>query len=233
MTHRRRALVLSAVAGLSVGASACQAPPEAPAHPTWSDVAPILQGECNHCHGATARTTGSLGSATYRFDFFDMNDAVCGEAAMAMELPALAAASAKLIKADITKPMYGRPKMPPAPGPVLQEWERETLLRWADQPVKGPPPMGNHRPSIRVNQLESASAKGQLSFIATIGDPDADSVIGIIQIGDRVFKMDHPGTFAVKLDLTGMATGIQRLSAVLCDGWGNAAFDLGPILVKN
>jgi hypothetical protein len=212
---------------------ACQAPPEAPAHPTWADVAPILQGECNHCHGATARTTGSLGAAVYRFDFFDMNDTVCGEAAAAMELPALAFASAKLIKTDTTVPSYGRPRMPPAPAAVLQDWERETLARWADQPVKGPPPTGNRRPRIDVNRLDPSAAKGQLSFIATVDDPDADSVIGVVQVGDRVFKMDHAGTFSVKLDLTGMPAGAQRLSAVLCDGWGNTAIDLGPIQIKN
>jgi hypothetical protein len=211
---------------------ACQAPPQAPEHPTWADVQPILQGQCNHCHGATARTTGSIGAATYRFDFFDVDDAVCGEAAVAMELPALASASAKLIKTDITPPTYGRPRMPPAPAEVLHDWELETISRWADQPVKGPPPPGNRRPRIQVNRLESTAVQGQLSFIATVDDPDADSVIGVIQIGDRVFKMDHPGTFAVKLDLTGMPAGTQRLGAVLCDGWGNAAYDLGPVQVQ-
>jgi hypothetical protein len=228
---RRPWLPLLSLAGLT--AAACQAPPQAPEHPTWADVAPILQGECNHCHGATARTTGSDGPATYRFDFFDVDDAVCGDAALAMDLPALAVASAKLIKTDIATPMYGRPRMPPAPAAVLQDWERETIERWADQPVKGPPPPGNRRPRIAINQLASASVKGQLSFIATVDDPDADSVIGIVRLGDRVFKMDHPGTFSVKLDLTGMPAGTQRLSAVLCDGWGNADYDLGPVQVKN
>jgi hypothetical protein len=222
-------LILSALLALA----ACQAPPEAPQHPTWGDVAPILQGECNHCHGATARTTGTIGTATYRFDFFDMTDAVCGEAALAMDLPALAAASAKQIKADVTPAMYSRARMPPAPGAPLQDWERETITRWADQPIKGPPPLGNRRPRLAVNHLDSTSARGQLSFIATLDDPDADSVIGIVRLGDRVFKMDHAGTFAVKLDLGGMPTGVQRLAAVLCDGWGSLDIDLGPILVKN
>jgi hypothetical protein len=213
------------------GAFGCEGPPSVPEHPTWGDVAPILQGECNHCHGATARTTGSLGPAIYRFDFFDMNDAVCGEAAAAMDVPALAAASAGLIKADIT-PMGGhRPKMPPAPASPLQDWQRETIQRWADAPVKGPPPPGNRRPRIRVNRLPTA-ASGQLSFLATIEDPDNDSVIAVLQFEDLIVKLDHPGTFAVGFDLAGMAPGSHRLSAVLCDGWGNIGYDLGPIRIE-
>jgi hypothetical protein len=211
--------------------AACEGPPRAPAHPTWADVAPILQGECNHCHGATARTTGSLGPATYRFDFFDMDDAVCGDAAAAMDVPALAAASAGLIRSDTSAASGRRPKMPPAPGPELLDWERETIQRWADAPVKGPPPPGNRRPRIRVNELP-ASAKGQVSFVATTEDPDNDSVIGVIQLGDMTVKMDHPGSFAVSFDLGGMPAGTFRLGAVLCDGWGNAAYDLGPLRVE-
>jgi hypothetical protein len=209
----------------------CQGPPQVPTSPTWADVAPILQGECNHCHGATAMVTGSMGPATYRFDFYDMSDALCGDAAAAMDVPALAAAAAKLIKTDISSSGGGRPRMPPAPGPVLESWERETLQRWADQPIKGPLPAGNRRPRIEVNRLP-ATAKSQLAFIATIDDPDADSVIGVVKFGDLSFKMDHPGSFAVRFDLTGMAAGPQQLTAVLCDGWGNTAIDLGPISVQ-
>jgi hypothetical protein len=219
--------------GTLTALSACQAPPEAPEHPTWADVAPILQGQCNHCHGSTARTTGALGPAVYRFDFFDVNDVVCGQAASAMDVPALAFASAKQIKTDVTPPTIGRPRMPPAPATPLAKWEQETLSRWADQPVKGPPPLGNRRPRIEINQLSSTATSASLSFIATVNDPDADSVIGIVQIGDRVFKMDHAGSFAVKLDLTGMPAGQQRLNAVLCDGWGNTDYDLGPIQIKS
>jgi hypothetical protein len=209
---------------------ACQGTPDVPAHPTWADVAPILAGECNHCHGATAPVTGSLGPAVYRFDFYDMSDALCGDAAAAMDVPALAAAAAKSMKADITPPGGGRPRMPPAPAPVLEDWERETIQRWADQPIKGPLPAGNHRPRISVNRLP-ASAKGELAFIATIDDPDADSVVGVLELGPLTFKMDHPGTFAVRFDLADMPVGPQPLSAVLCDGWGSAAYDLGPIQI--
>ena len=212
-------------------ASACEGPPAVPVQPTWADVAPILQGECNHCHGATARTTGSIGPATYRFDFFDMTDAVCGDAAAAMDVPALAAASAAQIAAAITPAAGGRPKMPPAPGAVLHDWQRETLRRWADSPVKGPPPAGNRRPRIRVNRL-AAVAKAEVAFVATLEDPDNDSVVAVIQLDTMVIKLDHPGTFAVRFGLTDTPVGVHRLSAVLCDGWGSVGYDLGPIRVE-
>jgi hypothetical protein len=122
-------------------------------------------------------------------------------------------------------------KPPPAPGPALQDWERDPIQRWADAPVKGPPPEGNRRPRIRVNQLP-ASAKTQLSFIATTEDPDNDSVIGVVQLAGMTVKMSQPGTFAVHFDLTDMAPGTHRLGAVLCDGWGSAAHDLGPLRVE-
>jgi hypothetical protein len=220
----------SSLVALALGAG-CEGPPPVPTNPTWADVSPILQGQCNHCHGSTARTTGSLGAAVYRFDFFDVTDAVCGEAAAAMELPALAAASAGLIADDVTPTVGRRPKMPPAPASVLSDWERETLQRWADAPIKGPPPPGNTRPRIRINRLP-ATATSELSFVATTEDPDNDSVVGVIRLGNLMIKMDHPGTFSVRFNLAGMPSGTQRLSAVLCDGWGNEEYDLGPIRVE-
>jgi hypothetical protein len=206
---------------------ACQGPPEAPLHPTWADVQPILAGNCNHCHGSTADKTGSIGSAIYRFDFFDMNDDVCGDAARAMPVPALAAASASAMKLDLRG---GRPKMPPAPADPLHDWERDTILRWADAPVKGPPPADNRRPRIRVSSLPS-SVTNKLAFFAVVEDSDGDSVVGVIQFGNATFQMDHPGSYAVDLDMTGMAAGTQRLSATLCDGWASTTYDLGPIVV--
>ena len=77
-----------------------------------------------------------------------------------------------------------------------------------------------------------ASAKDTLSFIATTEDPDNDSVIGVVALEDMTFKMDHPGSFQVRLDLNDMPVGTHRLTAVLCDGWGNTSYDLGPIAVE-
>jgi hypothetical protein len=208
--------------------AACQGTPEAPAHPTWADVQPILEGNCNHCHGATAAVTGSKGPAVYRFDFFDMNDDVCGDASKAMTTQALAAASAALMKSDLGG---GRPKMPPAPASPLHDWERETILRWVTQPVKGPPPGANRRPRIRVTNLP-ATVSTRLQFFAVVDDPDGDSVVGLVSFGGATFGMDHPGSFAVDIDMTQVPNGMQRLTATLCDGWASTTYDLGPIAVS-
>jgi hypothetical protein len=161
---------------------------------------------------------------------------VCGDAAAVMNdgtsSPlSLAAGAAALIKSDLTAAAASRPKMPPAPARVLEDWERETILRWTDAPAKGPPPLGNRRPRIVLNRLP-VSAKGQLTFIATTEDPDNDSVIGLVTLDDLTFKMDHPGSFQVRFDITDMPPGPHRLAAVLCDGWGNTSYDLGPVTVE-
>jgi hypothetical protein len=209
-------------------AAGCQSPPEVPLHPTWADVQPILNGECNHCHGATAAKTGALGPAVYRFDFYDMSDEACGDASSAVDVPALAAASAGRMVAALSG---SPPRMPPAPARPLYDWERDTILRWAEQPIKGPAPPGNHRPRIRVNNLPAAVSKN-LSFIATIEDTDGDPVIGVLRLGELSYRMGHPGSFAVNFDMTGVLRGPHRLTAVLCDGWYNATIDLGPIDVN-
>ncbi len=110
--------------------------PTVPEHPTWAEVQPILQGECNHCHGSTAARSGG----GFRLSFFDMTRDVCGEAAAALTAGVLAGAAAPFITADITPAAGGHTRMPPAPGPALHDWERETLLRWAhldDHPKTG------------------------------------------------------------------------------------------------
>ena len=122
--------------------------------------------------------------------------------------------------------------MPPAPSPTLPGWERETLLRWAAKPVKGPPPAGNHAPSVRVTGLPPV-VTDSLSFSALVDDPDGDEVVGVLKVGGTVvFAMPSSGSFNVQIPATGWPAGTQRLTAVLCDGWTSTPYDLGPINVK-
>ena len=217
------------VAALMAG-GACAGPPAVPAHPTWADVEPIIQGECAGCHGSTAATSG----AGFRFDFYDMTTDTCGDAARAMgAATVLAAAAAPNIQMDVTIiGNTGRSKMPPLPGAPLAGWERDTLLRWASQPVKGPPPEGNHPPAIEVGQLPYTVDK-QLAFTAVVYDADGQEAVGVLEIGDVAFLMNRSGSFAVSLDSSGWAAGTQHLKAVLCDGWTSATYDLGPIQIKH
>ena len=207
----------------------CGGAPTVPEHPTWADVQPILKGECSQCHGATASTTGF----GYRLDFYDMSKDVCGDAALALPSALLAAAAAPSIITDVTpSPDDGRARMPPAPAPVLHDWERETVLRWAAQPVKGPPPADNHAPTIQVTGLPKA-VNDSLTFGALVEDVDGDEAIGVLEIAGTIFAMPSSGSFNVQIPASRWPSGTQRLSAVLCDGWTSASYDLGPIDVKH
>jgi len=231
MFHRSsRILLLALLAGPACGPTAA-----VPEHPTWADVAPILRGECNGCHGWTASSMNDL-AYPYRFDFYDMTVGVCGDAAQAMT-PGLtlagSSASAMQIKTDVI-PFGGArwPRMPPQPSPALPDFEVETLTRWAVQPVKGPPPLTNRPPTIAVSQLPFL-AGSQLGFTAIINDPDADSVIGVIEANGFVFPMNRPGSFAVRFDSSQWAAGPVDITAVLCDGWSNVTYDLGPVQIAH
>jgi hypothetical protein len=213
-----------------MSAGACTPAPTVPANPTWADVAPVLRGECTHCHGSTAVTTGG----GYRLDFFDMSPDVCGAAAQGLpNNTLLAGGSAALVKLDLTPTSNApRPRMPPAPAPGLSDWERETVVRWTAQPSKGPPPQDNEPPSIEVGMLP-ATVNGRLQFTAVTTDPDGDPVVGVIQIANTTFAMDRSGAFSVDLDSSAWAAGTQRLTAVLCDGWTKQTYDLGPVRVQH
>jgi hypothetical protein len=224
--------------GLAFGllaAAGCSGTPSVPEQPTWADVEPILRGECSQCHGSTAQQTG-LG---YRLDFFDMTAEVCGAAALALPPPTarptpgpvLAGAAADLIYQDIEPTAGGGPpKMPPQPGPLLLDWEREMLENWTDQPSKGPAPAGNRLPTIQANGIPSTVDK-DLQFLVVLGDPDGDDVVGVIQVAGVTFAMNRTGSFAVDLDTSSWPNGVQQLTAVLCDGWANVSVPLGPVAV--
>jgi hypothetical protein len=226
MTAPRRLVLLAF--GLAV--AACEGAPETPTQPTWADVAPILRGECAHCHGSRAQETGG----GYRLDFYDL--AACGAAAEALPRGVLAGANgtAVLIRDDVSiPPGGGRPRMPPAPGPVLYDWERRTLQRWANSPVKGPPPVDNHPPTISINAMPSV-VESDLDFITLVEDPDDDPVIGVIALdGVPKIGMNRTGTFSIAMDLSDRPSGTVRVTAVLCDGWMNTTVDLGPVIVES
>lgn len=222
---------------IAVLASACSEAPAVPEHPTWADVEPILRGQCNHCHGATAETTGSsaainpvMGAAVYRLDFFDINDGACGPAAAAITGPASASSVASLMRESVASINGNRPRMPPAPAPLLTQWEREVIDRWTRMPPpsKGGTPWTNRMPRLQVFNFP-AMADGRLEFSVILSDPDDDPVIGLLDAGGTPVKLDRAGSFAVSLDTSGWPKGKQSLTAILCDGWGNQAFELGQV----
>lgn len=212
---------------LGVGLGGCGPQHPVPVNPTWADVEPILRGTCTGCHGASAAVAG----LSYRFDFYDMGS--CGDAAGALGGQTLARGLATLIGADVTPPGSGwRSRMPPAPMQPLPDWERETVQRWAASPARGEPRHGDRRPTIQLSAA-SATADKSLTLSAVVGDPDGESVVGVLKIGDRTMAMDRPGTFSATIDTSTWAEGTFPVSATLCDGWDSITLDLGNMRVAH
>lgn len=223
----------SLLAGLCLlAAPACSGPPAIPAAPTWADVQPILRGQCDGCHGSTAKQTGS----SYRLDLYEASSTVCGDASLAIDNTVLLAGYPQVppqIRMDIVHPSGGGPpRMPPAPAPALPDWQLTTLDRWITSPVKGPAPTDNHAPTISTSQLP-ASADHDFAFTAVLDDQDGDPVIGVIEVAGFAFLMNRPGSFAVDFDSSAWPAGTLRPVAVLCDGWTKATYDLGPVQIKH
>jgi len=235
-----RALRFGRLVAMLAGASgtpACEPAHPVAEHPTWVDVEPILRADCLQCHGGSASLTGSVTGATYRFDFYDLTPEVCGEAASAVDttaLPAtvLAGASAALIATSITS-VDGttRPRMPPAPSPALADWEWQTILRWTDLPEKGTRPE-NQAPVLRIASL-SRSVDRALSYSVIVEDPEGQSAVGVLTIGSFKLKMNRPGAFAGAIDTSSWPEGEAAVQAVVCDGWTNAAYTLGTIVISH
>jgi hypothetical protein len=209
----------------------CSAP-EAPIDPTWSDVYPILQGQCLHCHGANAEQDG----AGWRFDFLDAASLCKAEPsddlAAALDPSSSFLAAKALILADIVPASPGsRPKMPPEPGRLLEEWQRTTLERFIGKlnsvtvgvdpamAVRGPVPADARSPRIT---LQYALLNGILTLDYVVSDENADPVIGELRVGDNlVAPIPSAGAGQAAFNLGGQRPGTPlQVSARLCDGWG-------------
>src|SRR5262249_2139217 len=133
------------ILALVTAAAACSNA-TAPANPTWADdVQPIIQGNCSHCHGSSAKANGM----NFRFD-------ICDAAAFidtGVTLPPSAGASnmvmAALIKNEITPHEGERAFMPPPPASPLPDFERDTLINWVAKHECGNR-KGNHKPKAKL-----------------------------------------------------------------------------------
>lgn len=207
--------------------------PDAPEHPTWVQVQPILRGECTSCHGASAATTGG----GTRFDFFDMTTALCEEAAQALAPNILLAqALATPIWTAITttpdRPTT-RPPMPPLPAPYLADWEWMTIRNWVnDGAPKGAMPPGNTPARIQLFG-DLTTADQSLDITAVVDDPDGDPVVGVLTFGDVVLKMDRSGAFTGRLDTSLWPAGPVDIGTVLCDGWSSVHYELGTLQITH
>ena len=215
---------------LACAALGCSGP-TAPAHATWANVEPIIAGECAGCHGASAGVT----VANYRFDFYDMTMASCGDAAQGLgaDTP-MAAAFADLIWQDISSDQPGtRPKMPPPPAPYLADWEWQTIRAWHDDGApRGNAPPQNHPPQLRFS-TSAAVADQSVDVTALVTDPDGDPVVGVLTLGDTVLRMPRSGSFSAHVDTSAWAAGSIAVTAALCDGWLNFSQQVGTLTIQH
>jgi hypothetical protein len=218
-----KSLLAGAVAAAACGNHAV------PQQPTWADVEPIVRGSCTQCHGSNA----GVAASGYRFDFYDMTADVCGEAAAVLNGQSLAQGLAPDIGMDVTPPGSDwRPRMPPAPAPVLEDWQRDTLERWAANPLRGSPSRDDHRPDIQL-QATTAAADKSSTFTAVVTDADGEPVVGVLHFGDTTLYMDRAGSFGTTVDTSKWTEGYHPISATLCDGWDNVSYDLGYVAVSH
>jgi hypothetical protein len=233
MSGARGIFATTAVLAALLGCSG----PEAPAHPTWVDVHPILAGQCTHCHGATATITG----AGFRFDFYDMKEATCQEATAALgeDAPLGFARSADIWDAITSDRPDQRPSMPPEPAPYLAKWEWQTIQRWLDDGApRGDTPASNRAPHIQQLFGLTAVADEGMDLTIVVDDADADPVVGLLQVDDGKLHdgyrpFDYAGAFSTHIDTSTWPAGEHSVTAVLCDGWVAAAYPLGSVTIDH
>ena len=226
MTARRIVAKLIAVGSL-LGCVACS-PPEAVKDPTWADVYPILQGQCLGCHGSSAAKDGG----SFRFDFLNAS-ATCKQeaeddlAAGFLPPPSFMAARAQIL-ADIRPYAEGlRPKMPPEPARLLEEWQTKTLENFIVKLNKLPPadavpmalgplPKDAQAPRISATYVRAGN---ELTVNYVVADDNADPVIGKLRIGGRLsHAITSTGNGQAVFNLAGVPAPFT-LDARLCDGW--------------
>jgi hypothetical protein len=226
---RRRLVGLAGFCAYPLLAGAACGPDDPPEHPQWADVEPIVRAECAGCHGASAAVTG----AGYRFDFYDMPASICGDAAAVLADVGLARAQAdNIARAITTTDPDIRPIMPPVPAPYLTDNEWTTILRWTANPIKGDKPPGNRAPEITVAGTP-ATADKTLDVNLIVSDRDGDAVVGRIQIGAEVARMDRSGAFSGRYDTSSWPEGVVKMNALLCDGWTLVSVDLLDINIHH
>lgn len=221
--------------------SACTA--DAPATPSFQvDVMPILAANCVRCHGYPA-----IGGSpdVIRYDSLDPvvvrdgtpRTAAQGECGLvpieAQGVVCGAASRAGTMKFRVTAEIeddFDNGQMPPRF--PLEDFQIETIGRWADQGgLRGAPRPNNKPPTITV---EPVGVQGStLTFAIAIADGDHDLVVG--ELYARGIRQDfvgplRSGHLEITWDTRNVPRGsIPRLVARLDDGAGFVEYDLGEV----
>jgi hypothetical protein len=189
----RGALLVTVLAGCGAA--------EVPFRVSWdTDVLPILQGSCGHCHGSTVKV---VPGALTRFDMCSV-EAVVAAGIPTLVDPALfgAAKLAGTFAAYVTvQEGKSRPQMPPPPASPLDDYQSGVLLKWARYAAAAAPVAGQPHPACAkqvpnrepraVLVRRSASGMNELEVTVQVSDPDRDQVLGTISAGSAEAQPIH------------------------------------------
>jgi hypothetical protein len=196
--------------------------PDAPATPNYQeDVAPILTANCVRCHGVP-----QIGGAPREFRLDLFSDTLDGGTVLYMGASTMAPTIAIKIESD-DAPMP--PRFP------LDDYQIDTLKNWAARPADREPRLGNHRPTIVVQDTRQVvSGDGteptiDVTITLRVDDEDHDLVGGWLQLAGRTTNVLHSGTNTIGF---AAATGDYSLVAVLDDGGVQVTYALGTVHVE-
>ncbi len=200
--------------------------PDVPEAPSFQEhVLPILAANCVRCHG-----TPAIGGAPedIRLDVFGdstlVRDDGVGEELIAGAASIAGGLAFRVIDPDAPMP----PRFP------LDDYQIETLTRWADAPLRGAPRLGNRPPTITV---ASTTQDGDVITIDVhVGDPDADLVGGALRVRlgatVRPIGLLRSGPNAIVWNTAGLARTTYDLVAAIDDGAAEISIELGTVTVE-
>jgi hypothetical protein len=207
-----------ALAGATCG------PADLPARPSWDqDVFPVLQGSCNHCHGATVGVGGLMPFS--RLDLCNLADFQARGFGKRYAFGVAYLFAGSTLGGNLryfVRPGENgaAPRMPPPPAAPLGDYEVRVLETWVGY---GAPDCRkqtrNHPPTARV-VVAPRLLEGKLTVDVEVEDPDGDQVLGKLTAGG--VEKDLPGTGRHSLDVTG-ASATDPVSFQLYDGYEAAS----------
>ncbi len=213
--------------------------PEVPATPSFQqDVLPILAANCVRCHGFP-----TIGGAPPEFRLDSFADIVVsdGEARAepacggdpgdpAAEVVICGAARYALIS-SIRTDAETAPMPPRFP---LDDYQIETLSRWAETPERGAPHANNHVPVVSVEEVSQAGTL--VTLRVRVDDEDRDLIAGTLRANvdtvERFVGAVRSGTVEIAWDTTGIPAGDHALIAYVDDGAQVHAVALGTVAVE-
>ena len=212
-----------------LGAAVACSPADPPTRPSWDqDVLPILQGSCNHCHGASKSLDPVTGMAAPPGPVFRLD--VCNAQApliMQSGVQILGVGALSLNTSTITtflQPVRPNPRasMPPPPASPLSDYDLQVLKRWA-RIAMGPngaeaaceKAVPNRRPVVNVIE-EPIQDGNDAVAVVDISDADHDQVLGKFGLGNVTVTV--PGSGRRRLVFEGGSAG-QVLTWDLTDGY--------------